>query len=91
MGSEDDTKDTNTSISAYREETWGKDVGGEYIIDGYKYIGRVGFKRALEGLKAKMIKGAKGEINKVSYTVLDNRPSGTGLDIDIEVIENNSR
>ena len=88
MGSEDDTKDTNTSISAYREETWGKDVGGEYIIDGYKYIG---FKRALEGLKAKMIKGAKGEINKVSYTVLDNRPSGTGVDIDIEVIENNSR
>ena len=85
MGGEDNT------FPVYKEETWGKDVGGEYITDGYKYIGKTAFKIALDGLKDKMVRGAKGEINKIEYTVLDKRPAGTGLDIDIQVKENNSR
>ena len=77
--------------SPYKEETWGKDVHGEYVIDGYKYIGKTDFKAAIDGLKDKMTIGAKGEINNINFKVLDNRPAGTGLDIEIEVIANNNR
>ena len=36
--------------TAYKEETWGKDVEGEYMIDGYKFIGKIGFKKAFDGV-----------------------------------------
>ena len=75
----------NTPASAYKEETWGKDEEGEYVIDGYKYIGKTAFKKAFDGLKERMIRGAKGERNKINYTVLDNRSNGTGFDIDIQL------
>ena len=77
--------------TAYKEETWGKDVEGEYVIDGFKFIGKIGFKKAIEGLTDKMIRGAHGDVNRITFTVLDRRPSGTGLDIDIEVIEGKNR
>ena len=44
---------------------------GEYIIEGYKYIGKAGFKRTLDGLKAKMIKGEIKKKLNTQYLTID--------------------
>ena len=80
----------NTAVTAYKEETWGKDEDGEYVTDGYKYFGKTAFKKALDGLKDSMKKGTIGEKNGIKYQVLDKRPSGTGIDIEIQVTANNN-
>ena len=43
--------------SAYREKKWGKNIEGEYVIDGYVFRGKLRFKKALNGLKGAMKKG----------------------------------
>ena len=50
----------------YKEETWGKKVDGEDIIDGYKFRGRQSFKKARESLVKLMVRGAKFEGGKHS-------------------------
>ena len=75
----------------YKEKIWGKTVEGEYVIDGYAFRGKKLFKRALEGIKVFMRKGAMKEVNKIKITVLDVRKNGGGDDIEIELLENVSR
>ena len=81
----------NNATSAYKEKQWGKDLEGEFIIDGYSYKGKRAFGKALEGLKTLMKKGVNGEINKTKFKVLDNRKNRAGIDIEIELKENNTR
>ena len=47
------------TVTTYKEETWGKEYEGEYIIDGYKYIGKTALKKALDALKEKKEKRRK--------------------------------
>ena len=71
--------------SAYKEKKWGKDVEGEHVIDGFVFRGKVRFKKALEGLKSVMIKGASAEYRGVKYTVLDARKKGAGIEAEVAV------
>ena len=71
--------------SAYKEKKWGKDVEGEYVVDGYVFRGKLRFKKALEGLKGIVKKGRNGEYRGVKYTVLDERKKGAGIEADVEV------
>ena len=75
----------------YKQRTWGKTENGEEIIDGYSFKGKQPFRRAKEGLEELFIKGAKSVIEKVEYSVLDVRVSGSEKAIEIEVVENNKR
>ena len=92
-------QETNTSImendkdisSAFKEETWGKTDEGEYIIDGYSFKGRRMFRKAIEGIKDMMKKGAVGELNGIKFKVLDTRTNGAGLDVEVELMENKNR
>ena len=75
----------------YKLKKWGKDIDGEYIVDGYSFKGRKPFLKALEGFKAMMIKGFIEEVNGVNLKVLDRRIVGAELAIEIECSKNNSR
>ena len=75
----------------YKEKIWGKTVEGEYVIEGYAFRGKKLFKRALEGIKVFMKKGAKKEVNKIKITILDVRKNGGADDVEIELVENGSR
>ena len=49
----DDSKNTVEEFeeveepTEYDESTWGKNVDGEYIIDGFKFKGKQSFRKAL--------------------------------------------
>ena len=73
-----------------KEETWGKKVDGEDIIDGYKFRGRQSFKKARENLEKLMVKGTKFEVGNIKCTVLDVRNKGIELEVDIQM-EGNGR
>ena len=75
----------------YKLKKWGKDIDGEYIVDGYSFKGRKPFLKALEGLKGLMIKGFIGEVNDVKIQVLDSRIIGAELSIEIQCFQSNSR
>ena len=75
----------------FKEKIWGKTIEGEYVIDGYTFRGKRIFKKAYEGIKVFMKKGAMKEVNKIKITVLDVRKNGGADDIEIELIENISR
>ena len=75
----------------YKIKKWGKEVDGEYIVDGYSYKGRKPLLKALKGFKDMTIKGFIGDINGVQIKVLDSRIIGAELAIDIECTENKSR
>ena len=47
--------DTNVQ-DAYKESTWGKQVDGEHVIDGYKFKGRQAFQRTREKLVKEELK-----------------------------------
>ena len=84
----DDTNNdaTNNSIMReYKEETWGKKVDGEDIIDGYKFRGKQPFLKAREGLEKLMVRGAKFEIGNQIFTVLDTRDKGIEREVDIQM------
>ena len=78
-------------LSAYTEETWGKQEEGAFVIDGYSFKGKKAFSKALEGLKHMMKKGLVEEINGITIKVLDRRVNGAGLDVVIECTENKKR
>ena len=50
----------------YKIKKWGKDIDGEFIVDGYSYKGRKPFLKVLEGFKSMMTKGFVGEVNGVN-------------------------
>ena len=76
---------------AYKIKTWGKEMDGEFVVDGYSYKGRKPFLKVLEGFKAMMIKGFKRDINGITVEVLDSRIVGAELAIDIACTQNNKR
>ena len=63
----------NLSPTEYKEKIWGKEEGGEYIIDGYTFRGKRAFGKAQEGLKEYMRKGVVRDVNEVKIKVLDAR------------------
>ena len=75
----------------YKEKIWGKEEGGEFIIDGYVFRGKKAFSKAVEGLRELMKKGVNKDVNQVKIKVLDVRKNGAGTDIEIEMVENNAR
>ena len=79
---EDKNEDVPTE---YTEKTWGKNEGGEFIIDGFTFTGKRIFKKAKEGLAEVMKKGAQSEIHGMQYKALDTRNKGTALEIDVEM------
>ena len=81
----------STVSSEYKEKIWGKDIGGEYIIDGYVFRGNHVFKKAVDGLRGILKKGALKEVNGLNFKVLDVRVKGSETQIDIEIGENSDR
>jgi hypothetical protein len=77
--------------SEYKEKIWGKDVDGEYVIDGFTFRGKHRFSKVVEELKGMMKKGAQIEIKGSAFKVLDDRKNGVGIDVEIEMVENNVR
>ena len=75
----------------YRIKTWGKEMDGEFVVDGYSYKGRKPFLKVLEGFKSMMVKGFKGDINGIKMEVLDSRIVGAELAIDIACTKNKNR
>ena len=51
----------------YKEKKWGKEEGGEYIIEGFSFRGKHAFGKAVEGLKKDMKKGAQNQIDGVKF------------------------
>ena len=70
----------------FKEETWGKKVDGEDVIDGYKVRGRQPFKTAREKLEKLMVRGAKFEVGNIECTVLDVRNKGIEFEVDVQMI-----
>ena len=84
--------ETDKDVSSlYKFKKWGKDIDGEFIIDGYSYKGKRAFLKPLEGFKKMMKKGFIGDVNDVKIKVLDSRKIGAELAIEIECEENNKR
>ena len=71
----------------YDESTWGKNIDGVYVIDGFKFKGKQSFRKAKEDLEKQLVKGAKGEINGAEFIVLDARLKGIEIEVDIQIIE----
>ena len=87
-------KDSNqggTEVAEYKEKIWGKQVGGDYVTDGYTFRGKHAFGKARDGLKDFMKKGVVREVNDIKIKVLDVRKNGSGTDIEVELTENNVR
>ena len=69
----------------YREETWGKNVDGEYVTDGFKFRGKQPFKKAKEELEKLLLRGAQFEVGNTELIVLDARNKGIELEVDIQM------
>ena len=82
--------ESETSIN-FTEKPWGRDIEGEYVMNGISYRGKRSFGIALDALKVLLKKGSGGEVENVAYKVLDARKSGSELVYDIEVIEDGNR
>ena len=91
MSKENDETSINDSHSVYTEKKWGKEDGNKCTVDGYVFRGKEPFNIALDGLKEKMKKGTNNEIQTIKYKALDTRKKGTGLEIDVEVVDNKAR
>ena len=91
MSQEIDDPPVEESHSVYDEKKWGKENGKNYIVDGYVFRGKQEFNKALEGLKDIMKQGITNEIGSVKFKALDARIKGTGLEIDVEVVDNKNR
>ena len=83
--------DSDNTPTEYTEKIWGKDEGGEHIIDGFVFTGKRVFKKAVDGLKEVMKKGAQNEICETKFKVLDARQKGAGLEIEVELVDKGSR
>ena len=84
-------KNQEDSPSLYREKIWGGTEGGEYIIDGYTLRGKKAFGKAREGLYEYLKKGVARDVNGIKLKALDVRKNGAGIDIEVELVENNAR
>ena len=82
---------TDDVPTQYKEKKWGKSEDGEYIIDGYTFRGKKSFLKVVEGFKKLMKKGIENEFNDIKFKALDVVKKGTGLEIDVEITENNDR
>ena len=72
----------------YIENIWTNNDGK---IDGYTFKGKRSFGKALLGLKSIMIKGQQNEIGNMKFTALDTRIQGIGVEIDVQITNNNNR
>ena len=79
-------KDVNI-ITEYKEETWGKNVEGEYVTDGYKFRGKQAFKKAREELEKLMVRGAQFDVGNFRIQILDARNKGIELEVDVRMNE----
>ena len=75
----------------YKEKKWGREEGSGYITDGYTFRGKGLFSKAWEGLKVMMKKGVQNEIGTIKFKALDVRKKGTGIEVDVEIVENGNR
>ena len=71
-----DDKSKDSVITEYREETWGKNVEGEYVTDGFKFRGKQPFKKAKEELENLFVRGAQFEVGNIQLKILDSRDRG---------------
>ena len=71
----------------YKEKKWGKKEGGEYIVDGYTFKGKNVLKKPKEGLSDFLTKGLQSEVNGIKFNVLDTKLKGSGLEIDVRIVE----
>ena len=83
--------DVETPPPVYEEKTWGKEEDGESITDGYSFRGKQSFHKIVQELKVAMKKGIQREIEGIQFKALDLRKKGAGLEIDVEIIENDNR
>ena len=67
----------------YKVETWGKNVDGVYVIDGYKFKGRQPFRKAKEELEKLIVRGPHYKIGNFTFNVLDARNKGIELEADV--------
>ena len=82
-----DIRKDGDNITAYKEETWGKNIEGEYITDGYKFRGKQAFKKPREELEKLMVRGAQFDIGNFNLKILDTRNKGIELEVDIHMNE----
>ena len=89
MSTDSDTDSDDISLddnpSEYREETWGKNIDGEYVIDGYKFKGRQPFRKAKEELEQMITRNSHYKIGNFIIKVLDARNKGIEMEADIEI------
>ena len=79
------------SSNGYKEKIWTKDDGIEVVTDGYSFRGKRMFKKAWDGLKEHLKKGVQHEKDDIKYKALDVRKIGTGMEADVEIVQNGIR
>ena len=62
-----ENEDEIESHPEYEESTWGKNVDGQFVIDGFKFKGKQPFRKAKEDLQKLMERGVKGEIDGYTF------------------------
>ena len=72
-------------ITEFREETWGKNVEGEHVTDGYKFRGKQPFKKAKEDLEKLLVRGAQFKVGNIEIIILDARNKGIEVEVDIQL------
>ena len=77
--------------SEQTQKKWGKEDGGQFIIDGFTLKGKHSFKKAKDGLAGLMKKGVQSDVDGFKFRVLDSRFKGAGQEIDVEIIDNGIR
>ena len=75
----------------YEEKKWGKEENGESITDGYTFRGKQSFNRIVQELKEAMKKDIQREFEGIQFKALDVRKKGAGLEIDVEINDNDDR
>ena len=90
-GDIEDIEDNTTKQvinNEFKEETWGKQVDGEFVIDGFKFRGRQPVRKTKENLEKLFVRGAKFDIENVQCKILDARDRGIEREVDIQMIGN---
>ena len=77
--------------SVFKEKTWGKEESGVHIVDGFTFRGKKAFEKVIENFKDLFKKGVQSEINDFDFKVLDSRPNGAALEIEIEMVDKGNR
>ena len=85
MFSKESEDELDESHPEYEESTWGKNVDGQFVIDGFKFKGKQPFRKAKEDLKKLMERVVKGGIGGYTFIIKDSRLKGIELEVDLEV------